>query len=110
MIKNQNKGSFNPLNSGETKTKFKNPIQVAGKNPKSRKLAIFAQCWNCCGGQNTATKFDTEVRRSIKQCEISDCPLYQFRQYTNKKALKVSTLASAFDLSVKQNSEVNHER
>ena len=85
--------------------KYKNPIQTHLLNPNSRKLAINAHCFDCCGGINADD--NKGVKSEIKHCAVIDCSLFRFRPYQNKKALiRIETPASALDLSLKQN---NHE-
>lgn len=109
MIKNQNSGSNKPHKATKLKLKRPTPVTVAKRHPNSRKHAIFAHCWDCCGGQAEATRFDSEVRKSIKQCSVIDCALYQFRQYKTKKPVTTLASGTGLDLSIKQTGEVNHD-
>ena len=52
------------------------PMEKARRNPKSRKLAIVAKCWDCCGGNA-----DPGVRKRIGDCRSVKCPLHPLRPY-----------------------------
>jgi hypothetical protein len=86
----------------------KNPIKVSLQNLNSRKQAIFAHCWQCCGGQSEPTDFDREVRREIRHCEITSCSLHRFRKYKQKKPVALAG-GTGLDSSCEQISEVSHE-
>jgi len=101
--------SEKPRKAAKSGLNRKTPIKVALKNPNSRKQAIFAHCWQCCGGQSEPTTFDKEVRREIRHCEITSCSLYHFRQYKNKKPAKTLASGAGLDSSIKQISGVSHE-
>ena len=47
-----------------------NPEEKAKANPKSRKYAIKAHCYDC-SGDNLA---------EVTRCVVVDCPLYKFRK------------------------------
>ncbi len=100
--------SEKPRKATKSGLKRKTPIKVALKNPNSRKQAIFAYCWQCCGGQPEPTKFDKEIRREIRHCEITSCSLHHFRQYKNKKPVALAS-GTGLDSYGKQISEVRHE-
>ncbi len=85
MIKNQNLYPVSPLKASKLKIKRPTPIKVATRYPNSRKHAIFAKCWDCCGGQYENTPFDSEVKKSIKYCSMTSCLLHPFRNYKTKK-------------------------
>ncbi|MEZ5470662.1 MAG: hypothetical protein R3E90_02705 [Marinicella sp.] len=106
MTNNQNLGSFSTHKATKNKIKRLTPIKVATRHPNSRKHAIFAKCWNCCGGQYENTSFDSEVKKSIKHCAVTNCALHPFRKFKTK--IPVQTLASGtgIDLSLQQNHEV----
>ena len=42
------------------------PFEKAKENPKSRKYAINAKCYECT----------CEQRNEVKHCQIEDCPLW----------------------------------
>ena len=44
-------------------------------NPTSRTIAIYAMCYECCGGG-----YDGGIRETIRECKV-DCPLHAFRPY-----------------------------
>ena len=50
-----------------------NPMEKAAANPKSMRLAINANCYDCCGRDNW-------VKRT-RECHIFDCPFYQLRPH-----------------------------
>lgn len=52
------------------------PIDRARLNPTSRKLAIYAECFDCmgCGA-------DEGWRKAIGECHIVNCQLWRFRPY-----------------------------
>jgi len=102
MINNQNLGEYLHKKTANKGKKYKNPIQTHLLNSNSRKLAINAKCFDCCGGINSDN--NKGIKSEIRNCEITNCSLYKFRPYKNEKALKVSTLASALDSSSR-----NHE-
>lgn len=54
--------------------KMLNPIEAAKANPKSRKKAIAAKCYDCCGNN----------RQEVTLCEIADCPLWALRPWQRK--------------------------
>lgn len=110
MINNQKSDLNNAHQATKLKLKRPTPIKVAMRHPNSRKHAIFARCWDCCGGQVGNTRFDSEVRKSIKQCSVSDCALYPFRQYKTKKPVTTLASGTGLDLSVKQTSGVTYEK
>lgn len=50
------------------------PIEKAKQNPKSFRSAINAMCFDCIGFE----------RLEVKNCEFTNCPLYQHRSWKNK--------------------------
>lgn len=52
------------------------PVAKAKANPKSRRLAIAAKCWDCQGGDA-----DPGVIRRIRECGVTRCPLHHVRPY-----------------------------
>ena len=59
--------------SGEIEVVRLNPIEKAKNNPKSLRLAIDAQCFDCMGR--------TGSTNDIRECTAKDCPLYPVRPY-----------------------------
>jgi len=57
------------------------PAIKALSNPKSRRLAINAYCWDCMGGGKQAN-----VQRTIQECGISGCMIHPVRPYQQKPA------------------------
>lgn len=53
-----------------------NPILKAKLNPKSKIMAIAAKCCDCVGTHENPG-WMTEIRK----CQVTSCPLYQFRPY-----------------------------
>ena len=53
-----------------------NPLEKAGKNPKSLRLAVNAKCYECEGED-----YDPGWRGRIKNCIIPDCSLHPVRPY-----------------------------
>ena len=51
-----------------------NPIERAKLNPKSMRLAINAQSYDCMGQE-------PGWRNEIKRCPSENCPLFGFRPY-----------------------------
>jgi len=49
-----------------------NPIEKAKQNPKSMRLAINAQCYDCMGRESG-------WRNEVKNCTSPNCPLFGFR-------------------------------
>jgi|GEM_PF-2434240 len=54
----------------------KSPIEKAGANPNSLRLAVNAMCFQCEG-----CDADPCVQWRIGNCNITDCPLYSVRPY-----------------------------
>lgn len=59
--------------SGEIEVVRLNPIEKAKNNPKSLRLAIDAQCFDCMGKTGSTS--------DIRECTAKDCPLYPVRPY-----------------------------
>jgi hypothetical protein len=59
--------------SGEIEVVRLNPIEKAKNNPKSLRLAIDAQCFDCMGRTGSTS--------DIRECTAKDCPLYPVRSY-----------------------------
>lgn len=53
-----------------------NPILKSKLNPKSKVMAIAAKCCDCVG-----TSANPGWMTEIRQCPVTECPLYQFRPY-----------------------------
>jgi hypothetical protein len=51
------------------------PIEKAIQNPRSRRYAINAKCYDCCCNQ----------KNEVKYCPINDCPLWNFRPWQPKE-------------------------
>lgn len=49
----------------------RDPLEKHKDDPKSRAKAIAAKCWDCTCQQ----------REEIRNCVMTDCPLYNFRPY-----------------------------
>jgi len=62
-----------PDNTGRT---MDDPIERYAKNPKSRKLAIYAKCWDCCGAGT-----DSGTKATIGDCPVVRCALHPFRPF-----------------------------
>jgi len=101
---NQNLGKIFPRKSTNKGKKYKNPIHISLLNPNSRKLAINAKCFDCCGGINSDD--NKGVKSEIKNCEITNCSLHNFRPYKNEKSTDRLASARALDSFTKTN-EVN---
>lgn len=52
------------------------PVEYARAHPRSFRAAIRAYCWTCEGADA-----DPCVNWRIGNCEITDCPLWNFRPY-----------------------------
>ena len=105
MPKNQFKDGNsheNPINTGKT---YKTPIEHHLKNQNSRKHAIFAKCFDCCGG-GFSTDDNRGVRNEIKSCPVTKCSLWNFRPYKTKEPSKTLASTEGSDLSFQQNYEV----
>src|SRR5690554_1398349 len=61
--------------------KTKTPIEKAQDKPTSLRLAINAKCFDCVG-----CGFDPKPHNEIRNCQITDCPLWNLRPYQNKKS------------------------
>ncbi len=55
--------------------KLLNPMEKAKQNPKSRRFAINAFCWECC----------CEQKLEVKLCEAGECPLHHLRPWQSKE-------------------------
>lgn len=53
-----------------------NPLERARRNPASLRLAITAKCYECLGGEDAKN-----IRREIRECTSTRCPLYPVRPY-----------------------------
>ena len=51
-----------------------NPIEKAKQNPKSMRLAINANCYECMG-------FAKSWRGDVRNCTSPNCSFYGFRPY-----------------------------
>jgi hypothetical protein len=51
-----------------------NPMEKAKQNPRSRVLAINAQCYDCMGQESG-------WRNEVRNCPSINCPLYGLRPY-----------------------------
>lgn len=65
--------------AGERKNRT--PLEVFQDNPKSRRAAVGAKCWDCQGGGA-----DPGIRAGIRNCTQGPgakvpCALYAFRPY-----------------------------
>ena len=67
--------------AGELVVERLNPFEKARRNPKSKKLAIRAFCWQCQGEGNDPGTID-----GIRDCPCEKtCPLWPHRPYQTKK-------------------------
>lgn len=66
--------------SGQLEIKEHNLILKYKRNPKSRKLAIYANCFECMGGTE-ADMPDPGWKEAIRDCTSAECNLFQFRPY-----------------------------
>lgn len=57
------------------------PVEKAKKNPTSLRMAINAHCWMCAGNGDDGAKF---TRETIRDCQVSLCPLLTHRPYRVK--------------------------
>jgi hypothetical protein len=65
---------------GEGVGSRKTPLEQFQANPRSRKLAIKAKCWDCMGGAS-----EPGVYRRIRECpQERTCPLWKFRPGAGK--------------------------
>jgi len=55
------------------------PVWKARENPRSLCLAVNAKCWKCCGGPDD--RYASRIKRLIRECHITDCPLWPVRPY-----------------------------
>lgn len=53
-----------------------NPVEKAGKNPKSLRLAVNAKCYDCQGRD-----CDPGWRSRVGECSVVTCPLHPVRPY-----------------------------
>jgi hypothetical protein len=65
----------------------KDPLERAKANPRSKKLAIYATCFDCQGGSS-----DSGVVKRIRECAITRCPLLSHRPYQKTKANTIEEL------------------
>ena len=52
----------------------RDPMEKARKNPKSKRAAINAMCFDCVGGNS-----DGGWRNLVETCQIENCPLFLHR-------------------------------
>ena len=62
--------------------RMRNAVDCSAKI--TRKMAIDAMCWQCCGGY--ADKWDVDTRKTIRECAATPesdvpCPLWIYRPY-----------------------------
>ena len=70
--------------AGEMAPQEHNLIKKALADPKSRKKAMDAKCFECYGG--TARELpDPGYKDLIGTCPATDCPIWQFRPYQRRK-------------------------
>ncbi len=82
--------------------------QHALGNKSSLRKAVNAKCWDCCGEGLTFPE-SKGVRVEIKNCQITNCSLYNFRPYKNNNNKKTTVRlhpARGFHSS-KRTNEVN---
>jgi len=106
MDNNQNLATPKSRESDSSKTIRLTHAQHALNNPKSRKNAMNAKCWDCCGGGLTEAE-SKGVRKEIALCTITDCSLHNFRPYKNKETANTLARVAVSNLSLQQNHEVN---
>lgn len=54
------------------------PVERAKRNPGSKRDAIDAMCWQCCG---CGVDGDKETRDRILECSVTVCALHPHRPY-----------------------------
>lgn len=82
--------------------------QHALGNKSSLRKAVNAKCWDCCGGGLTFAE-SKGVRVEIKNCQVTNCSLFNFRPYkgnNHKKSTVRLQSARALHSSTRTN-EVN---
>lgn len=57
-----------------------NPIEKAGRDPKSLRLAINGKCWDCVGQDA-----DPYPKQRVRDCPMIDCTLWPVRPWKNVK-------------------------
>lgn len=62
------------LKDGKVTKTIKTPIEKLAENPKSLRLAVNAQCFDCMGRSSTAAS-------DIRGCTAKTCPLFSVRPY-----------------------------
>lgn len=67
-----NNSAFKPLKTTEIGVKPFSPIQRAKLHPKSLRLAISAQCYDCIYDKSESGTW----RQQIEACPCINCPLY----------------------------------
>ena len=55
----------------------RNPMQK-WQDKDTRKTAVDAKCWECCGGSEDESE---GVRGAIRDCTATNCPLHAWRPY-----------------------------
>ena len=108
MPKNQFKGGNshkNPINTGKTS---KTPIEHYLDNQNSRKHAIFAKCWDCCGG-GLSTDDNSGVRNGIKLCPVTKCSLWNFRPYKTKEPVTLAKVPTGSDSFTETSEVINND-
>ena len=72
--------------------KTKTPIEKAQDKPTSLRLAINGKCFDCVG-----CGFDPKSHDEIRNCQITDCPLWNVRPYQNKKPVRSLATGTGFN-------------
>ena len=72
------------IDAGGTIEIENNLIRKSLADPKSRKKAIDAFCFECFGGTKDSLP-DPGWKNMISECTAPNCPLYRFRPYRKKE-------------------------
>jgi len=78
------------------------PTEKSERNPKSRKFAIDAKCYECQG-----FNADPAVKWRIGNCESDDCALYSVRPYQKMEGRPMpASLATAMTITAEDGIEI----
>lgn len=74
------------VKSGEIQSVKLNPTERAKQNPRSKALAIRANCFECVGGDATPN-----WQKEVLNCSLADkCSLFLHRPYQHKGSVELS--------------------
>jgi hypothetical protein len=86
-----NNSTVTPQKTHQIDVKTTSPMVNVRLNPKSRKTAINAMCYECI-----YDKSDTGTwRQQVEACQSTNCPLYHLRPRANCKEIDKQEIGQA---------------